>query len=194
MFGVTQRLVETLQAARPVEAVLPLLPAESGVYAWWHTPGALPDVPGTPHPTDAVELLYVGIAPDEPKEGKPPSKSTLRSRVRENHLRNDSGKSTLRRALAAFLWQSHGWHPTQARTKVKLSLASERELTAWMRANLSLAFVEHPTPWSVEPGLIVAMRPPLNWKHNEGHPFRAELKRAGEAFRSAGRESAERGA
>ena len=71
----TQRLVEALHAARPVEAVLPLLPAESGVYAWWQTPGALPGVQATEHPHEPLELLYVGIAPDEPRPDKPPSMS-----------------------------------------------------------------------------------------------------------------------
>lgn len=193
MFGVTQRLVEALQAARPVEEALPLLPAESGVYAWWQTPGALPGVTAPAHPHEPLELLYVGIAPDEPRPDKPPSKSTIHSRVKGHHLADRLASSTLRRALAAFLWQEHGWQPTYPR-KVETPKEANRELTAWMKASLSLAFVEHPTPWSVEPGLIRSMRPPLNWKHNNRHPFRPELKRAGEAFRSAGKESAERGA
>src|SRR3954465_3479858 len=51
-------------------------PKAHGLYAWWQTAAALPDVPGTPHPTDpAFELLYVGTAPKDAV-----SKSHLRKR------------------------------------------------------------------------------------------------------------------
>jgi len=174
---VTQRLVEALHAARPVEAVLPLLPTGPGVYAWWQTPSALPGVPGTPHPTDAVELLYVGIAPDEPKEGKPPSESNLRHRITRQHLGNSLGSSTLRRGLTSFLYEAQGWTATHPKRKPKLSPEHNRALTAWMKEHLRIAFVEHATPWTIEKDIIVAMQPPLNSKHNGSHDFYDELRR-----------------
>ncbi len=49
-------------------------------YAWWQTPGALPGVPGTAHPSAELELLYVGIAPKDAV-----SKSNLRKRLATHH-------------------------------------------------------------------------------------------------------------
>ncbi len=78
-------------------------PEEHGFYAWWQTPGALPDVTATPHPKSAdLELLYVGIAPEGPR-----SASHLRGRLAKHH-RGAIGSSTLRLSLAGFLWQREG--------------------------------------------------------------------------------------
>jgi hypothetical protein len=81
---------------------------EHGFYAWWQTPGALPGVSATPHPSAYLELLYVGIAPEGPD-----SVSHLRSRLAKHH-RGAIGSSTLRLSLAGFLWQREGWRPTYA--------------------------------------------------------------------------------
>ena len=42
------------------------IPACPGFYAWWLVRGSLPGVPSHPHPRDdaALDLLYVGIAPN----------------------------------------------------------------------------------------------------------------------------------
>jgi hypothetical protein len=98
----------------------------SGFYAWWQTPGALPGVPGTPHPAAPLELLYVGIAPQDAT-----SKSNLRKRL-TNHYRSAIGSSTFRLDLTAFLWQPRGWVPYWT-DRPKLSDEHIAELAAWQR-------------------------------------------------------------
>jgi hypothetical protein len=186
--GGSPALVTLLRKADPIEEALLELPAASGLYAWWQRPNALPNVLGTPHPGTRLQLLYVGIAPDKPRPNRPtPTRpSNLRRRIRGQHLSNRLAGSTLRRALAAFLWEQHGWSPTFSK-KVEITPENNRELTAWMTQNLHLAWAAHPTPWCVEAALVREMYPPLNWEHNEMHEFRPELKRAGDAFRAAGK-------
>lgn len=63
------------------------LPAQSGVYAWYFD--APP--PGVPtegvHASEFGHLLYVGVAPREPRRSDSrPSKQDLRKRIR-NHFR-----------------------------------------------------------------------------------------------------------
>src|SRR5438034_11490845 len=101
-------LIEKLTAepVEPARARLPAAqggaPAEPGFYAWWLTDQmALPDVPTSPHPTQMkLGLVYIGIAPRDPT-----SAETIRSRIVEKHLGNALGSSTLRRVLAALLWE-----------------------------------------------------------------------------------------
>src|SRR5687768_16348197 len=80
-------------------------PTSAGFYAWWQLPGALPGVPGTPHPTEALELLYVGIAPKDAS-----STQNLKKRLAKHH-RAAIGSSTFRLDLAAFLWVDMSWKP-----------------------------------------------------------------------------------
>lgn len=83
-------------------------PARPGIYAWWLADkAALPSVPTPVHPTQPkLGLLYIGIAPNDDA-----SAETIRSRLLTKHLGNALGSSTLRRALAALLWEDEGWHP-----------------------------------------------------------------------------------
>lgn len=109
------------------------MPAAPGVYAWWSPPGSLPGVVGPPHPTvRRLELIYVGIAPS-----KPGGQRTMRDRLLKDHARR-TRTSTLRRALAALLWERERWTlTTTADRRPTLDRLSEALLTAWMR--------EHPT-------------------------------------------------
>jgi len=52
-------------------------------------------------------LAYVGIAPNGKR-----SSASIRSRVLGDHLGNAIGSSTLRRGLAAFLWEANDWTPS----------------------------------------------------------------------------------
>ena len=61
-------------------------PVTHGLYAWWQVLGALPGVPGVPHLTEPVELLYVGTAPRDAKS--------------KSHLRKRLGTITARRSAA----------------------------------------------------------------------------------------------
>lgn len=156
-------------------------PATHGLYAWWQVAGALPGIPGTPHPTDPeVELLYVGTAPQDSD-----SKSHLRKRL-SNHHRAAIGSSTFRFALAALLWEREGWRPgwTDRPTLLAPDLAA---LAIWQRDHLSVQWVECAAPWDVERDIVRAMRPPLNRDHNLGHPAYALVEDARDALRGAAR-------
>jgi hypothetical protein len=174
-------LVEKLTAA-PVEIATARRPADQGgaperpgFYAWWLTDDfALPAVPTSPHPTHPeLGLLYVGIAPNNAESG-----ATIRSRILENHLGNALGSSTLRRGLAALLWDPC-WHPHITRGgKPALPSDESAALTLWMRQNLLVSWCVVTEPWNYEPTLIGEMAPPLNSEHNHSHPFDLELKTA----------------
>jgi hypothetical protein len=160
------------------------LPSQPGLYAWWGAPGLLPGIHGPAHPlVPGVELLYVGIAPDDPS-----SQQTVRTRVMRNHARR-TGQSTLRRGLAALLWTQQDWTPAQKGGRPTLNPASEAELTAWMRGNLSLTWAVHPKPWLVEPAVIAQLNPPLNLDDNTGHPLYPLVRAARDHFLQAAKEA-----
>ncbi len=152
-----------------------------GLYAWWQATGALPGVPGTPHPTDiTVELLYVGTAPKDAT-----SKSNLRKRL-GNHHRAAIGSSTFRLDLTAFLWQAKGWQPGWT-DRPKLSDADLAALAIWQRHHLQVQWIECPRPWAFEAAVVNAMRPPLNCEHNADHAFYGAVGDARDALRAAAR-------
>lgn len=185
--GRVARIVAGLQAMPmrsydDLAARSPTAPARaSGFYAWWQRPGALPGVPGTPHPTAPLELLYVGVAPDSPT-----SKSNLRKRL-ANHHRSAIGSSTFRLDLAALLFERRGWTPYWT-DRPKLADAHLDDLAAWQRRHLSVQWVEVPQPWLLEPGVVGTMRPPLNRDHNTTHPFYREVGSARDRLRRAARD------
>lgn len=136
-----------------------------------------------PHPNDpGLELLYVGIAPK-----RAGSSRTLRKRVMSDHLRR-TRKSTLRRGLAAFLWQAEMWTPTlSADGHPTIDPRSEALLTAWMREHLQLTWALHPEPWSVEAVVIELLRPPLNVDENTSNPLYQVVRVTRDAFIRAAR-------
>ena len=78
------------------------VPLSPGVYAWWFREIPL-DVPTEGCVArNGLKLLYVGIAPKAPPaNGTPPSKQTLRSRIRY-HMRGNAYGSTLRLTLGCL--------------------------------------------------------------------------------------------
>jgi hypothetical protein len=152
-----------------------VLPPVAGVYAWWLAdPGGLPSVPTSPHPTKPLGLLYVGIAPKDAA-----SAQTIRTRILGKHLGSALGGSTLRRALAAFLWESRRWHPcVTAAGKLALPPRESAALTRWMERHLHVSWCAEAEPWSSEPALVAEMSPPLNSDHNRAHPFYPTLRAA----------------
>lgn len=150
--------------------------AARGIYAWWLVnTDALPEVPTTPHPVEPLGLLYVGIGPASAR-----SKRTLRARFRD-HTR-DTGRSTLRRTLAALLYEHERWHPYWT-DRPLLTELDNAALTSWQAANLRVQCFRMAEPWTVEAAVIRAMRPPLNLAHNQAHPFYEQLGAARKRFR-----------
>jgi hypothetical protein len=157
------------------------VPIEPGLYAWWAPAGAIPGVAGPAHPTDALELLYVGIA-----RSGPASKSTLRSRVVGNHIRGTTGQSTLRRSLAALLSEREGWRSRWTTRPVLIS-EDELRLSEWMGGTLRLTWAACPEPWTVEAAVIEQLQPPLNQADNRAHPLYRYVKDARSRWRAEAR-------
>ena len=155
------------------------VPAEPGLYAWWGPAGAVPGIAGPAHPTDHLELLYVGIA-----RSGPAARSTLRSRVVGNHIRGTTGQSTLRRSLASLLSEREGWRSTWT-TRPVLVPQDEQRLSQWMAATLRLTWAAYPEPWTVEAAVIEQLQPPLNQADNRAHPLYRYVRDARSSWRSA---------
>jgi hypothetical protein len=184
-----------LPLRRAVDIATARLPAEQGgapsvpgLYAWWLADlAALPSVPTSPHPSEPLGLIYVGIAPKDAS-----SAQSIRTRILEKHLGSALGSSTLRRALAAFLWEPRRWHPCVTPSgKLALPPQESAALTSWMERHLRVAWRAEAEPWNSEPALVAEMGPPLNSDHNRTHPFyptlRAARARLAAAARAKGR-------
>jgi len=165
------------------------IPNMDGFYAWWASEKVLPMVPAYPHPSEALRLLYIGIAPGrDPALRRPGSRpSTLRSRVADQHIGGNTGSSTLKLALAAFLLDERGYRPRQRSKKVVLDHDDNLDLAAWQKEHLRLTWSEWQSPWkgTIEAAVIAALKPPLNWQHNRAHPFWPKLDGARRRFRAA---------
>lgn len=166
----------------------PVVPTSSGVYAWYfrQLPPEVPSDGCRNH--KGVTLLYVGIAPRRPPgNGKPPSKATLRSRLRAHYDDNAEG-STLRLTLGCLLAQSLALELRRLGSGKRRTFANgEHRLSRWMHDNAFVCWVAEPKPWILEADLIADWSLPLNLKGNEKHPFYARLS----ALRSAAKKRAD---
>lgn len=136
------------------------VPAVQGLYVWYfiNLPAApLVEIPGV------GQLGYVGIAP-----GRPGSRATLRSRIRQ-HLGGNASTSTLRLTLGCLL--GFTLVPTGRTRRLTWGPAGEKALCDWLDQNARVAWVPRPNPWLLEPGVVAALKPPLNLQHNGGHAF-----------------------
>lgn len=163
------------------------VPAGPGVYAWWFNeiPEGVPT--GSCIRRDGFVLLYVGISPKRrPANGRPPSRQTVRSRVRY-HYRGNAEGSTLRLTLGLLLADRLGITLRRVGSGARRTFsAGERDLSQWMADHARVTLVEHPRPWELEEQLIRTLDLPLNLDQNGLHPFRAQLS----ALRSAAKASA----
>jgi hypothetical protein len=150
--------------ARPCPA-----PTAAGVYAWFFSrvpPGI--DAAGC-YVADGWTLLYVGISPKEPPtNGRPPSRSTLRQRLR-THFTGNSAGSTLRKTLGCLLADDLGIALRRVGSGDRYTLTNpgEQRLDAWMADHCRVAWREVAAPWQLEreilsSGLIL----PLNIRDN----------------------------
>jgi hypothetical protein len=152
------------------------IPATGGVYAWYFT--AIP--PGVPvvgcHEIGGASLLYVGISPKEPpKNGRPPSKATLRSRI-GYHYRGNAEGSTLRLTLGCLLTQQLGISLRRVGSGSRLTFSDgESALSEWMGRHAYVCWVPSEKPWLLEHELIAKYRFPLNLDQNKDSVFHSEL-------------------
>jgi hypothetical protein len=146
------------------------------VYGWWFD--KVP--PGVPTAAcvqrDAWTLLYVGISPKAPpRNGTPPSRQTLRSRIRY-HYRGNAAGSTLRLTLGVLLSEELGIELRRVGSGGRRTFsAGEQLLSEWMAAHARVTVHEHPTPWVVEEQLIGSLDLPLNLDQNRHHAFHSVL-------------------
>jgi hypothetical protein len=157
--------------ARPSPA-----PAAPGIYAWYFR-----ELPGCVDAADCVRngdstLLYIGISPAAPpKNGKPPSRRTLRSRIR-SHFKTDASRSTLRLTLGCLLARQLGIELRVGRGDRINFGAGERVISEWMDRYALVCWVKCAEPWKVEEEAISSISLPLNLDRNSHHRFYAKLK------------------
>jgi hypothetical protein len=145
------------------------VPASAGVYAFYFNespPGI--DTSGS-HRLDHHSLLYVGIAPKPPpKNGRAPSRATLRQRLRTHYYGNAEG-STLRRTLGCLLSEQLGikLRCVGSGGRYTFSNPGEQRLDDWMRQHAFVTWVETSAPWELELQLLSSgLRLPLNVDSN----------------------------
>lgn len=157
------------------------LPTEPGLYSWWARRGSIPGVPSYPHPmVPSLDLYYVGLAPSSAR-----SAARIRSRVIGNHIRGNTGGSTLKLSLASLLFETKGWEPVARGKKALLKPEDNQELTRWQHQHLQLCWATHPEPWTIEREVIQRLQPPLNVEGNRGHPFAPTVIAARKHFKEA---------
>jgi hypothetical protein len=154
-----------------------LMPRQKGLYSWWMTPGSIPGLSGLAHPIRPdLQLLYVGIA------SKPAS--DLRKRL-TTHIGGTSRRSTQRLSLAAVLADQYGWSATMVSGRPALAPEFEAQLSSFMAKHLTVSWLIHGQPESVETAVIQRLMPPLNLDGNSRHPSYFYVKEKRAAFRSS---------
>jgi hypothetical protein len=153
------------------------VPREPGVYAWFFRQ-APPNVPiGGCIQHQRLWLLYVGISPTAPpKNGRKPSKQTLRTRLRY-HYRGNAEGSTLRLTLGCLLQDELRitLRRVGSGNRMTFTQMGEDALSDWMSKNAFVSWVTVKEPWILESELIGSLSLPLNLRENDDHPFHATL-------------------
>lgn len=158
------------------------VPASPGVYGWWFS--RLPtdiDTERCMRRDDPehgkLTLLYTGISPSAPPtNGKAPSKSNIRERIRSHHLGGNAAGSTLRLTLGCLLADELGLELRRVGSgKRRTFHTGEPKLTEWMVTNALVSWVEHDEPWVLEHELIASLDVPLNLQGNVRNAFHPKL-------------------
>jgi hypothetical protein len=145
------------------------VPRSPGIYAWYFD-AVPPSIDASGCLTaDGYALLYVGISPKEPpRNGRPPSRSTLRDRLRTHYAGNAAG-STLRKTLGCLLQDELGFPLRRVGSGQRLTLtnAGEQALDAWMARHARVTWLAVERPWDVEREVLQGGPPlPLNIRDN----------------------------
>jgi GIY-YIG catalytic domain len=164
-----------------------VVPRLAGVYAWYfrQIPPGVPTEGCIKH--DGLTLLYAGISPKAPPQnGMPPSRETLRSRIRY-HMRGNAEGSTLRLTLGCLLRERPGIQLRRVGSGTRLTFAEgEDALSSWMDENALVCWTVCEQPWALEAEIIRVVNLPLNLDQNRHHAFWSALR----ACRAAARERA----
>lgn len=146
-----------------------------GLYAWWVDEAGARDLAGGLDVDIPSGRIYVGQSGATFWPSGKLSDNTLGKRIGQMHLDGRVRGSTFRWTLAAALFDRLD---VQVRAPMVITSASERALSEWMRAHLSIAVQPHDDRDSLE-GLerqmLGLLDPPLNLRHMEPNPLRARL-------------------
>jgi hypothetical protein len=141
------------------------VPPRPGVYAWYFDEAPLGVDTKACHQVHDRYLLYVGISPKAPSlNGKPPSRSMLRQRIRTHYFGNAEG-STLRRTLGCLLSSNLGiaLRRVGSGSRYTFTNPGEQALDRWMRQHAFVCWIETSTPWKIEAHLLSSgLSLPLN--------------------------------
>ena len=160
-----ERLYSALYIAKPPCPI----PASAGVYAFYfnEAPRGI-DASGC-HRVGQHALLYVGIAPKPPPmNGRAPSKSHLKQRLRTHYFGNAAG-STLRRTLGCLLGPQLGIQLRKVGSGGRYTFTNpgEQKLDAWIQQHAFVTWVETEVPWELETHMLSSgPRLPLNLDNN----------------------------
>ncbi len=148
----------------------------AGLYAWWVDARGARDLSlGLGHRVKPGRIYAGQTGATKWPSGKT-GRATLRSRIGGNHLNGRIRGSTFRLTLASALSGPLGLI-SESR---KLSNASERRLSNWMRDHLQVAV--HPFPdrdalGDLEDHVLAKLDPPLNLDGMRATPLREALSR-----------------
>lgn len=165
------------------------IPAQPGAYAWYFDVPP-PGVPtGGAHRIELGYLLYVGIAPREPRRiDSRPSKQNLRKRIR-NHFRGNASGSTLRLTLGSLLSDELGLQLRRTGRTERLTFGEgESALSGWMADHARVCWYIDPEPWLIEAKLISELALPLNLDQNKDGVFHQVLSAVRQAQRQVARD------
>ncbi len=163
------QLGERLFSRDAVLATPSPVPASAGIYAWYfrrippqiHTSGCLR--------LNGLTLLYIGISPNvAPKNGRRPSRSTLRHRLRTHYAGNAEG-STLRKTLGCLMGDDLGIVLRRVGSGDRFTFTNpgEQKLDLWMDANALVIWRETNSPWEKERAILGSgLSLPLNIQDN----------------------------
>jgi hypothetical protein len=145
------------------------VPTRPGVYAFFFNEPPPGIDTSNCHWVDQHALLYVGIAPKPPpSNGRAPSRSNLRQRLRTHYFGNAAG-STLRRTLGCLLSDQLGVKLRRVGRGGRYTFTNpgEQLLDDWMRRHAFVTWVENSVPWEQEVRLLSSgLRLPLNVDSN----------------------------
>jgi hypothetical protein len=157
------------------------VPRTPGIYAWYfNTALPLIDVKAC-HQVEGGTLLYTGISPKAPpRNGRLPSRSTLRRRIQYHYCGNAEG-STLRKTLGCLL--SSRLHIQLRRVgggaRYTFTNPGEQALDRWMHRHAFVTWVEAKAPWEIEGRLLASgLSLPLNIDQNPSTEAVALVKEA----------------
>jgi hypothetical protein len=160
---------ERFHAAAEVLGRPSAAPANPGVYAWYFN--AMPPLIDASecHSYKGLKLLYVGISPKAPPaNGRPPSRSTLKARLRTHYGGNAEG-STLRRTLGCLLSGQLGIKLRRVGSGGRYTFTNpgEQALDRWMQEHAFVTWMQTSDPHKLEREILASgIRLPLNIDSN----------------------------